>query len=76
MSPNDAVWPDGPARRQAAEAPVYPGRGFSASAATEAVISAVVGTPPGVALRGDRSRYDLHLVLRSAEGASVEPTIS
>src|ERR1700722_7477846 len=33
MSPNDADWPVGPAHRQAAEAPVFPDRGFSASAA-------------------------------------------
>ena len=33
MSPNDADWPVGPAHRQAAEAPVFPDRGFSAFAA-------------------------------------------
>src|SRR5690242_10949037 len=32
MSPNDADWLAGPAHRGAAEAPVFPGRGFSASA--------------------------------------------
>ena len=37
MSPNDANWPGGPAHRQAAEAPVFPGRGFSASTARYAV---------------------------------------
>ncbi len=35
MSPNGADWLGGPAHRQAAEAPVFPGRGFSASAACE-----------------------------------------
>src|ERR1700746_1370938 len=32
MSPNDADWPVGPPHRQPAEAPVFPDRGFSASA--------------------------------------------
>jgi len=31
MSPNDADRPVGPAHWRAAEAPVFPGRGFSAS---------------------------------------------
>jgi hypothetical protein len=33
MSPNDAHWSVGTAHRQTAEAPVFPGRGFSASVA-------------------------------------------